>query len=173
MEVTYTTTVDDYVAWCMHNRKRSPTQKWLYRTGWLLIPLGCFIRAATLFAQAVPSAAITWALAGVIYTVIYPLFIRWSIRAYAQDQGTRGVIGRITLVLTDDTLTERTESVQSVVRWQDMAGVDVVAERTYIYVTGMLAAIIPQHGFERAEDYMAVRDFAVAKLAGQAKSPKS
>lgn len=87
-----------------------------------------------------------------------------SIRRYFREQGTRGVVGRITLVLTDEKLTYRTETVESVARWGDMKGVEVVGECTYIWVSGLQAAIIPRHGFEREEDYVAVRDFALAKL---------
>jgi hypothetical protein len=168
LELTYTTTLDDYVAFSMHTLKRSPSMKWRVGLGWALIPLGCWLWAALLI-NTVPAAAAILAFGGVAYAVIYPLghhaWVSSAIRAYAQDLGARGVIGRITLVLADDTLTERTESVQSVARWQDMKGVEVVGDCTYIYVTGMLAAIIPRHGFERAEDYEAVRDFALAKLA--------
>jgi hypothetical protein len=107
---------------------------------------------------------------GAVYAIVYPfvhrVWIASAVRAYTQDLGSRGIIGRITLVLEEDTLTERTELVQTVARWRDMKGVEVVGDCTYIYVTGMLAAIIPRHGFERPEDYEAVREFAVAKVTG-------
>ena len=151
MEVSYTTTLDDYVAFSMHAVKRSPSMKWRFGLGWAFLTLGFLIWAA-LLATPYPVAAISLAVAGVVCGVGYPFFFRVyvkrGVRAVAEDLGARGVIGRITLVLTDDTLTERTESVQSVARWKDMKGVEVVGDNTYIYVTGLLAAIIPRHGFE-------------------------
>ena len=167
MEVSYTTTLDDYVACSLHSLKRSPSMKWRLALGWVLGPLGCWIGAA-LMVGVNPAIAAVLAVSGVVCAVIVPSFQRASIasavRAYAQDLGASGVIGRITLVLDDDTLTERTESVQSVAHWRTMRGVEVVGDCTYIYVTGLLAAIMPRRGFERPEDYEAVRDFAVTKL---------
>jgi hypothetical protein len=167
MEVSYTTTLDDYVAYSLHTLKRSPSMKLRFALAWALLPIGCWFGAALLVGSNSPAAAML-AAGGAAYAIIYP-FVHWAwtasaVRAYAQDLGARGVIGRITLILADDTLTERTESVQSVACWRDMKGVEVIGDCTYIYVTGLLAAIIPRHGFERPEDYEAVRDFAVAKL---------
>ena len=168
MEVTYTTTLDDYVAFGVHALKRSPSMKWRTGFGWALVPLACWLWASLLVATT-PATAVVLAIGGLAYAALYPLAHRaWvssAIRAYARDLGARGVVGRITLVLADDTMTERTESVQSVARWQDMKGAEVVDDRTYVYVTGLLAAVIPRRGFERAEDYEAVRDFVLAKLA--------
>jgi hypothetical protein len=167
VEVNYTTTLDDYVAFNLHTLKRSPSMKWRFGIGWVLLPLGCWMAAAQ-SASSNPELAVVLATGGLVYAIAYPFVYRaWvgrAIRAYAQDLGDRGVIGRITLVLTEESLTERTEAVQSVARWRDMKGVAVVGDCTYIYVTGLLTAIIPRHGFEREEDYEAVREFAVAKL---------
>jgi hypothetical protein len=167
VEVSYTTTLDDYVAYSVHMLKRSPSMKWQFAVGWAVLPVGCWLLAAILASRPGPAVA-SLAFAGVAYAVVYPLgYRKWvgaSVRAYAQDLGARGVIGRITLVLDEDTLTERTEAVQSIARWRDMKGMEVVGDCTYIYVTGLLAAIIPKHGFERPEDYEAVRDFALARL---------
>jgi hypothetical protein len=167
VEVSYTTTIDDYVTFSLHTLTRSPSMKWRFSISWILLPLGCWIWAA-LLANDNPELAAMLAIGGVAYAIVYPfvhrVYVNRAVRAYAQDLGTRGVIGRITLVFADDTLTERTESVQSVARWRDMKGVEVVGDCTYVYVTGLLATIIPRHGFERAEDYDAVREFAVAKL---------
>ena len=76
----------------------------------------------------------------------------------------RGVIGRITLVLTEESMIERTETVVSASRWQDMKGAELVGDCVYVYVTGLSAAIIPRHGFEREEDYDAVKEFVMRKL---------
>jgi hypothetical protein len=167
VEVSYTTTLDDYVAFNLHTLKHSSSMKWRFRLGWALVPLGCLI-AVILLASKKPGLALALAAGGVVYAIVYPLlYPGWAARtvgAYARDLGARGVIGRMTLILTDDSLTERTDTVESVARWQDMKGVDVLADCTYIYITGLSAAIIPRHGFERVEEYEAVRDFAVAKL---------
>lgn len=89
-------------------------------------------------------------------------------QSVARGMRERGELGRITLALTNQTLTERTTAGASVVRWRDMPGMEVAGDYTFIQVTSELFAIIPRHGFDREEDYAAVRDFALAKL-----SPKS
>ncbi|MBP3956903.1 YcxB family protein [Gemmata sp. G18] len=167
MEVTYTTTLDDYVALCMHLTKQSSFMKRQVSLLWLLLPLGLLISAA-LLASSSPVGAAILIVVGVTYAVIFPGIRRANLssgfRTFAQELGTRGVISRITLVLTEDTLTERTDSVVSVVHWQDMKGVKEVGESLYIYVTGMSFAIIPRHGFEREKDYEAAREFVLSKL---------
>ena len=72
----------------------------------------------------------------------------------------RGMIGRIRLILTDDTLTEITASTRTEARWRDMLRVEETGQTTYIYVTGMSVAMVPKHGFADEEDYYSVRDFA-------------
>ena len=167
MEVSYTTTLDDYVAYSLHTLKRSSSMKWRIGMCWALPPLACLI-ASVLLVGSDPIVPVMVAAGGAAYAIIYPFAHRaWvgqAIRAYAQDLGAQGVIGRITLILTNESMTERTETVQSVARWQDMKGMEVVGDCTYIYVTGLLTAIIPRHGFERKEDYDAVLQFAVQKL---------
>jgi hypothetical protein len=167
MEVTYTTTLDDYIAWNMHMFKRSSSMRRRYLLGWATIPIGCATMAIVL-AELALLPAIAFGLIGVLHAVLYPFLYRYqvesAIEAYANEHSSRGVIGRTTLILTEDTLTEQTASVRSVVRWQDMKGVEEVGDCTYIYITGLLAAIVPRRGFERAEDYEALRDFAIAKL---------
>jgi YcxB-like protein len=159
--------MNDYIAYNLHGIKRSPSMKWRLAIGWAIIPCACWIGAA-LLAKSHSDLAFMLAIGGVMYAFVFPFvqqaWISSSVRGFAQDLGTSGMIGRITLILEDDTFTEQTDTVQSIARWQDMKGVEVVGDCTYIYVTGLLTAIVPRHGFEKAEDYEAVRDFAIAKL---------
>ena len=102
------------------------------------------------------------------YAACYPLVRRTlrrrRTRAASELLAEKGVIGHITLELTKDTLTERTAAGVSVARWKEMIGVEVVGDCTYIFVSPTETAVIPQHGFDREEDYAAVRDFAQSKL---------
>jgi hypothetical protein len=174
VKVSYTTTLDDYVKFSMHTLMRSPSMKWRLALGWILLPVGSWMWAA-LIAKTYPTEALMLASGGALFFVVYPFFqrawIRSSVRAYAKDLGARGVIGHITLLLEDDTLTESTDSVRSTARWKDMKGIKEVGDCTYIYVTGLLTAIIPRHGFDRVEDYEAVKEFAFAKLTPPTERP--
>ena len=179
MEVTYTTTVDDYVTWAEHEwRKVRP------RWSWLDYVLGRFVPALFLpVLVAVVSGTsggqpllIGGAAVVSCFMIVSPLVNWWltwrrardefsdNLRAKKRSLEGRGEIGRLRLVLTDQTLTEWTSEGASVAYWRDMHGVEVAGDYTFVYVTPNSVAIIPRHGFDRDEDYAAVRDFAVAKL---------
>jgi hypothetical protein len=169
LEVAYTTTIDDYVAYCTHTYKKMPFMRAVFVLTWIVIPLaiGCFAKMASRHPD---NREATYALAAmaVLFAVGHPFLHRWWItsflRSYAKKLGSRGVIGPIRLILTDESLVEITETTRSEVRWRDMAGVDEVGDYIFIMVTGMSAAIVPRHGFDREEDFWRVRDFVRRRL---------
>jgi hypothetical protein len=173
LEVTYTTTLDDYVTLSLHMLRRSWSACLTYYFSWLGVPTICLIVTATLVSYTdMGVAAILTGTVGMLHAVFYPairrVWVAGVVRGYAKDFGSRGVIGRITLMLSDTTFVEVTETTRSEAQWRDMKRIEVVGDSTYIYVTGLSTAIVPRHGFDRDEDYFATRDFALAKLGGQA-----
>ncbi|WP_420841886.1 YcxB family protein [Fimbriiglobus ruber] len=109
--------------------------------------------------------------AGLLYAFWFPLTyksrVEGLLRAHLQKNGSRGIVGPITLILTDDSLTEITEITRSEARWQNIQRVDVSGDYTFIYVNSSSAAILPRHGFDSGEEYEAVRDFALARSGHQ------
>ena len=89
------------------------------------------------------------------------------VRIQAKQFGVRGVVGAITLILTDESLTEITETTRSEIKWKDMERVDEVGNHTFIMVNPLLAAIVPRHGFANEQDYVKVRDFVKARVGRQ------
>jgi len=168
LEVTYTTTVEDYVNYALSNFRRSPTMRMQRLLGWVGLSVILFGAAVLVALNVSWVLGIPIALIGLVQVFGYPAYYRWwyrqTVRSQATDLGTQGVIGRITLTLTDDTLTERTTTTVSVARWDEMKGVVVEANYTFIMVSGLLAAIVPRLAFESDEAYAAVRDFAAARL---------
>lgn len=175
LEVSYIVTLDDHVAFSLHWLKRSgsgapPTWPLVV---WALLAVGGLIGGYQLadtnpaVASPLRIAGVWFAILGVAWPILYPPLhwaaIRSAVRRQAEQLGL-GRERRITLALTEDTLTEWADSVESVARWDAMKGVEVVGDCTYIYVTSMLTAVVPRHGFKRPETYEAVRDFALAKL---------
>jgi len=169
LEVTFNTTLNDLVAYTLRAQQRSPGFRRQYVIGWVVLPLVCLVASvlALVFAHwifAVPLTAFAF-----FYALLYPSTHRRgaarSVRRLLQGVDTRGMFGRVTLALADETITHRTETTEIVACWEDMKGVEVVGERTYIWLNGLQAAVVPRRGFERVEDYAAVRDFALAKLA--------
>jgi hypothetical protein len=167
MQVSYTTTLDDYVAYNRHVVGKSAIFRAVLLIGWLGIAGVALVSGVLLaFAEDLWPVGLKLAIFGVIYGAIFPLLwwplLSWLVRAFAKGRGTRGMLGPITLILTEETLTDITETTRSEVKWKNIKGVDVAANHTFIFVTGLLAAIVPRRGFEREEDYEAVSKFAVA-----------
>jgi hypothetical protein len=173
MEVEYVTTMDDYVELNLHTYRSSGLAFGVYILGWIVTPLLPLLvgaialvgvgaeREIALFSVvlAIAMGLMTVAVA-VTYPFFYHGFMRWFTRAFAAQRGVRGMVGRIRLILTDETLTEITESTRTEARWRDMVRVEETGDTTYIFVTGMSVALVPKHGFADEEDYYLVRDFA-------------
>jgi hypothetical protein len=161
--------LDDYIRFSLHVYWKSPSARTRFRTGWLLPPVVFLGVAAILqasYSLTVLSACV--AVGGVAHLLFHPLLfwhrVEAATRRTAEELGSRGIVGRITLILTEESLTEVTEAARSEAKWGTMAGVEEVGDCTYIYVTPLLGAVIPRSGFDREEDYLAVRDFAFRKL---------
>jgi hypothetical protein len=169
VEVSYTTTVDDYVAFALHLWRKSKVGRGSYLVNWLLLPvLGLLGPAAVVASNGLSVGAAVCAGGALLYAAIFPACYRLLyanyIRAYAKKLGTRGVIGPIRLILSEESLVEITEKTRSETRWRDIEGIEEADGYTFILVTGMTAAILPRQGFEREDDYRRVRDFARARI---------
>ncbi|HEY1186881.1 MAG TPA: YcxB family protein [Gemmata sp.] len=172
MEVRYTLTLRDYIAFLLNRIRKSGVGRGWYFFWWALLPLLCVSGIVWAFQldddNAHPFAGIL-ALTGIFFAIIYPPVYRASLernlRAYAKKMGTQGITGPITLVLTEELFVEITEAIRSETRWETMKGMEEVGDYTYIFVTGALTAILPRSGFDTDEAYHAVRDFVRRKLA--------
>lgn len=166
MDVTYKTTVDDYLVYCRHHFKSSKACFQNYLVGWLLLPLGLLIAALYGFFQADWDTIFVQFLvlgAGahlVFYPLMYRLWFDSYVRNYATEHGTKGVIGNLRLILNEDTLVEITETTKSEADWKDIHRIDEVGGYTFIYVTPLAAAILPKHAFASEEEYERTRDYA-------------
>lgn len=168
LEVTYTSKLSDLVECSMQYLKRSPVARRQFAVAMTIIPVAWIALAGLVFACVHWVVACSVVAIGVLHTTLYPVIHRRDaerrIRQHLKSMGTRGVTGPITLTLTADRLTYRTETTTTTVRWRDMEGVRDLGDSTYIVVSGMQAAIIPRRGFERGDEYDAVRDLALAVL---------
>lgn len=170
MEVSYSTTVDDYVTFSLLMWRKSKMGRGVFLASWLLLPVVGLLGAAMLVAANGLSVEAMVCLGGVVlYAAVYPAVHRFwltnHIHAYVKNLGSRGVIGPIRLILSEETLIEITETTRSEVKWRDMQGIEEVGDYTFIMITGMSAAILPRHGFEREDDYYKVRDYARARIS--------
>ncbi len=105
---------------------------------------------------------------GIAWLIVFPpRYWKWfrnDTRREARQSSVNGMLGRVTLNLTDETMTAVYALGTHSAKWRNMMGVDEVGGCLYIY-TGLTAtAIVPRHGFDLEADYFAVRDFVMHKL---------
>jgi hypothetical protein len=164
MEVSYTTTLDDFVAYNLYLYRKANMLRKPFIVCWsALFVLGGIL--GLIFAE-------NWAFRayGVVILLFafsplaFPLMVARQVRDIARKRGGQGLLGPTRLILTDESLTELTSSGKTETYWQNMAGIDEVGDHTFISITGLTAVILPRHGFEQAADYERARDFAMARF---------
>lgn len=183
MELNYRLELADYQAFARHFTLQSHLWIWNERILAILffglIPLGCLVAAAlvampplsdyeaaaVLAVFAVSSCAVWWCVQHWILQKVHHTLLDWYLRWFVQHQGAQGVLGEIRLILTEDTLTEITETTTTTARWQSIHRLDEAPEHFYIYVTSFAAAIVPRRAFASPAEYDAAREFAKMCLA--------
>lgn len=172
MEVSYQVALDDYVRYGLHVFWKAPSARSRFRMNWFVLPILSFVAAAILELEySLTFLSVCLVGGGVGHLLFYPhLFwvsVERAVRRQAEELGAKGIVGRITLLLPEETLTEVTEVGRTEARCENMKGVEVVGACTFVYVTPLLRAILPRHGFDREGDYEAARDFADRKVSGR------
>lgn len=165
MEVRYVMTLDDFVAFNLHAARKSG------RAGYFILWFGPAAVAALGAIWALQSGV--WMLAclligmGGAWLFTFPSRYRegvaLNIRAAAKRMGERGAVGERMMVLSEETLVLVTETFRLETQWGNVAGVDVVDDYTYVFVSGLLGLIVPRYGFESDAVYETVRNFILRK----------
>ncbi|MDZ4685408.1 MAG: YcxB family protein [Planctomycetaceae bacterium] len=164
MEVAYTTTLEDFVAYNLYLYRKAQ----LVRKPFIVVLSGLFAFVGILGLIAAKNWA--WrayavvALLFAFYPLIHPYWLAHQIRALVKKRGVEGLLGPTRLILTEESLMEITEAGKTERWWHNMSGIEEVGDRTFISITGLSAVILPKHGFEREEDYQRARDFALSRF---------
>jgi hypothetical protein len=171
VEVAYTLTLEDYIAFNLHLFKKTkmPRMPFQIALAIVLFLIGAGGLAASLMRgkDLVMTAVSVLILCSSTFPVTYPIWIAHQIRVYVKKLGTHGVTGPMRLILSDESLVEITETGRTEAKWRDMLGVEEIDSYTFIRITGLSACILPRAGFASEEEYTRVRDFATAR-AGRA-----
>ena len=174
MQVRYTVSLDDFVALNLYLTRKSGAGRPGFLMVWLGLPILCATGAVWLLELGREMVAIWLLGVAVFWLLMIPSRFREGqargIRAFVKKLGGRGIIGERGLSLSEELLVAVSETFRTEVRWENMTGVDVVGDTTYIFISGISALILPRHGFDSDAEYEAVRDFALRKLAGRAQS---
>lgn len=168
LEVSFTPSLEDLVALHTTALKRSPTLRKRLILSWVVIPVGlCTLAIGLWVAGVYEFVAIGIALAGVLVALFFPLVRRSWIVQWAWQHArmtAEGGLGPITLTLSDDEFRVRGKVTDTTARWENMKGVVAGLKHTIIVVTEQLVVIVPRSALGNDTNYMAVRDFALAKL---------
>jgi hypothetical protein len=169
MEVRYTLKLKDFVAMNLYLTRKSGAGRTRYLVAWLG-PVTLFVAgAAWLLVQGHEVAACAPAIFAVFWLLTIPPRYRAglerNVRTFVKRLGARGVLGERALILSEELLVVVTETYHTEVRWENLQGIEVVGDYTYIFIAGISAVILPRHGCASDEEYEATRDFALRKLA--------
>jgi hypothetical protein len=151
MEITYTLTPEDVVAFNRHQFETSPSLQRSYRMGFLWGVLAAAAFYLILGAWDNPWNALFPALFLIIYLIWYPLTIRRNLSRVGQRMKTEGanrrVWGRHTLTLSETELTAESEFEYSRLRWAGVERVDLTETHIFIYDSTTSAHVIPKRCF--------------------------
>jgi hypothetical protein len=93
--------------------------------------------------------------------LVHKVSQRYWFKSYVKSADTKGIVGEIRLILSEDALTEITSITRTEAKWVDVHRIDEGIAHTFIYVTPLAAAILPRRGFPSDEAYD--RTVALAK----------
>jgi hypothetical protein len=175
VEVRYTVTLEDFVAFNLYISRKAGVGRPGYLMIWLGFPLLCAAGAALLLQR--ENGPLTLGLAlglggvAAVWPFTFPSSYRSALarnaRAFVKNLGGRGIIGARALIFSEERLVAISETFRTEARWENMTGVDVVGDYTYIFIAGISALILPRHGCDSDAEYEAARDFALRKLTGR------
>ncbi|GAB5441075.1 MAG: hypothetical protein Fues2KO_14240 [Fuerstiella sp.] len=152
MRIKYDVTIDDVVAFNRYHSKHSPTIKRTKRfcsaIGVIAIciivplisPIEDFVWSAKLALTAF--AAVTF------YVAFQLLFVRSldkQVIRLVREGSTAGIIGSHELEITEETLTERTDSNTTSARWQGIADIAETETHVFFYQSALLAHVVPKN----------------------------
>ncbi len=137
MEIRYTLTLDDLVAFSIHQGRKG-TPGWIpYLLGWVIPPLLAALALALLLRKEADPNPVQLVFLGSLmagYPLAYPFVVRRlrvvSVRDYLAHHDTSGTTGEIRLTFTEEGLVEVTAAARSEARWADMKGVEDVGHAT-------------------------------------------
>jgi hypothetical protein len=172
MQVRYTVTLDDFVAYNLYVNRKSGVGRPGFLMIWLGFPALCAAGTVLLLLSEHAPVAALLIVAGAFWLFTFPAnyrkALRRNVRTMVKRLGGHGIIGERALVLSEERLVAISETFRTEVRWEHVQDVEEVGDATYVFISGISAVILPRHGFDSDAEYEAVRDFALRKLDGRA-----
>ncbi len=173
IDTTFTRTVDDLVLFQMRYLKNNESIQRCKLIGWLSWPIvfGFFgvLTYLSVEADEKPSAALFFLSCAIIYALIYPLWFRWrvgrAIRKCTNEKSSRGQIGDIRNVLSNETVSEIVADSKLETHWRGTEKLDETELHTFLSLSPITAIIWPRNGFRTEDEYRRVVDYAKERFA--------
>lgn len=157
LSLTYSRTMDDIVAWTQYHSAHSASYKRLYGIQVAFVSAILFVAfwAISGFGD---TGAITAALAtAVIFCIMLSQrkrgIARYVKKTYAEGKN-EGMIGQHRLLVTDDGLTDNSETGELKTRWAGIERVVEIPGYTFVYISAASALVVSERGVSEG-DYSA------------------
>jgi hypothetical protein len=155
MEIEYTLTPDDAIAFQRYHFKASLSSRqfFLRRLFWGILAsiLVFIIFSGWKSVWGVLAVLLFW----LVYLLMIPLSIRWSINAFGKRMKKEGenkaLWGKRRLTIDAQGLFEKSEVGETRLRWDGVERVVETADYIFIYVTTVSAHVIPKKSFQDKE----------------------
>ena len=170
LEANFIVTIDDMIEFNLHALGKNQANIWLYRILWLIVPGFLFFFGIRLFLEdrglligvAQVAFGLLWAF---LFWPMIAIFNRWYTRMVVTERTMKATIGPTTIVLDEERVLVRKERYDFSTQWKYVNHVEETQGILYLYLSEMIAVVIPRYRFDRPEEYQAVRDFAFRRVS--------
>lgn len=168
MEITYEITEEAYLTFNLYHVKYSKTIRKSLFLQRVLVPIFYLVVAVMLsFVLDVPLVflVIPFLILGIIWAIFYPHYFYWHIRRSAKkllrEGQNKGVLGKHTMIFTEEGLREVNETGEETVSWTGIENIGEDAANFYLYNSGLTAFIVPKSGLR---DVTEMRQFLLKNI---------
>lgn len=167
MEIKYTLTEEDYLAFNMFHVKNSTTATKSLKWQRFLMPV-LFIFFAYIFSMIVDISLvvslITFFIVGLLWIVFYPKYfysvVKRQTKKMIQEGENESLLGQHHLVMTEEGLIETTSSGETSISWKGIKKFTEDDDHFYLYNSGLSAIILPKRAVNNEEE---IRTFILSK----------
>ncbi len=150
-------TLDDHLAFQEYHLKHSPSIRALRLKNWLALPAGLgLLYGFMLMVSPNPSLAVKghWPLiaVGVVWLMGFPFWFHKAmlrnVRTLLEEGSNKGMLGKHTITISPETITQAMRYQTSAVRWEAVDKVVRGEGYLFVYISAVNAYIIPEHAFD-------------------------
>lgn len=159
MELEYKLQEEDYIAFNLYHAKKSPSISNSLKLQRLMGPI-VFIPAAFLTAYYTSPPLVFWlvlfGIASFMWLRFYPQYLDREmtkrLKKILNEGKTEGLYQKRNIEVTEDGISQSSESGYSKIKWRDLESIDNMKEYIYVFDTSLSAFIIPKRVFKTPDE---------------------